>query len=204
MRVILIEKVPSLGNIGEIVNVSQGYGRNFLLPRQMAVLADKAHRKQLENQKRKLAKKIEAEKAVAMDVHKKLDGFVLELIKKVGANGKLFGSVTTMELSSELEQKGINVEKRTIMLVNPIKATGIFNAQAKLFNDIVAKFKVKVTMDPAQVEEFKKKEALAQKAKEEEAAAKAAAAELGESKEEEKVMTEDERLKAEADKIIRG
>lgn len=203
MKVILVEKVPTLGNIGEIVNVSQGYGRNYLLPKNFAVLADEAHKKQIENQQRKLSKKIEAEKGTAEKARKQLDGFVLELIKKVGANGKLFGSVTTLEISKELKEKGMDIEKRIISLVNPIKSTGDFAAVAKLFHDVAANFTVRVTIDPKQAEEIKEKEAAAakRKAKAKEEGALEADAEEAVKPEE---MTEDQRLKAEADKILRS
>ena len=203
MKVILIEKVPTLGNVGEIVNVSQGYGRNYLLPQNLAVLADEAHKNQLANQQRKLAKKIEAQTGDAEKVKDQLDGYVLELIKRVGANGKLFGSVTTLELSKELEAKGIHVEKRLISLVHPIKSVGEFKGVAKLFHDIAANFTVKVTMNPKQAQELKEKQAAATKkkgkAKTEEASAKTDG--NVETKEE---LTEEQKLKQEADKILRS
>ena len=93
MKVILTKRVPTLGNIGEIANVSQGYGRNYLIPNGMAVLADDSHKKEFENHKRRLTKKIDEEKSAALGMKKKIDGTVIELVKKVGANGRLFGTV---------------------------------------------------------------------------------------------------------------
>jgi large subunit ribosomal protein L9 len=166
-------------------------------------LADNAHKKQIENQQKKLAKKIEAEKGAAENIKGKLEGFVLEFVKRVGANGKLFGSVTTLEISKELKEKGIEVEKRIISLINPIKSSGDFTAVAKLFHDVSANFTVRITMDPKQAQELKEKEVADAKRK---AEAKLAGEE--ENSEEAEVkpeeMTEDQKLKAEADKILRS
>ncbi len=198
MKVILTKKVPTLGNIGEVANVSQGYGRNYLIPNGMAVLADNAHKKEFENHKRRLTKKIEEEKTAAMDIKKKIDGLVIELEKKVGANGKLFGTVTTSELSKLLGDKEIEVEKRWITLSTPIKSTGSFTADVKLFTDVIAQFEVKVAMDPKQALELKEKQAQAERNK----SKKKAAAETKEVTEEEVEKTEEEKLREEAEKII--
>jgi large subunit ribosomal protein L9 len=156
MKVILTEKVTTLGNIGEIVNVSAGYARNFLVPNRLAMVADDANKKLLAAQQKSLAKKIQAEKAAALEIKKKIEGLTLELIKKVGASGKLFGTVTNAELSKELEAKGFTVERRLIHLESPIKGLGTFNVKAKLFADVEAVFKVKVSIDPNQAVELKK------------------------------------------------
>ncbi|MCY4643577.1 MAG: 50S ribosomal protein L9 [Bacteriovoracales bacterium] len=165
MKVILTEKVKSLGNIGEIVNVSAGYARNFLLPKSLAVFADEKNQKVLENQKRALRKKIDEQKEKALDTKKKLDGLEIQLVKKVGANGKLFGTVTTLEISQELSRRELDVEKRLLIIESPIKAVGSFPIKAKLFQDIVSEFQVKVEMDPKQLEELQKKAKAKPKAK---------------------------------------
>lgn len=179
MRVILTEKVRTLGNIGEIVNVSQGYARNYLFPKGVAILADDSNKKVLENQRKALEKKILEQKAAAEIVANKLNGLTIELIKKVGLNGKLFGAVTNLELSKELEARDFDIERRVIQIDNPIKSTGEYEIVAKLFTGVEAKFNVKVIMDPKQAEELKKKaEAAAarKKAKAEKAAAEEAEA----------------------------
>ncbi|RLA61727.1 MAG: 50S ribosomal protein L9 [Epsilonproteobacteria bacterium] len=165
MKVILTKRVPTLGNIGELANVSQGYGRNYLIPNGLAVLADDSHKKEFANHKRRLTKKIEEENSAAMSMKKKIDGMVIELIKKVGANGKLFGTVTTAELSKLLGEKEIEVEKKWITLSAPIKSTGSYTVDVKLFTDVIAQFEVKVMMDPKQAQELKEKQALAEKSK---------------------------------------
>lgn len=182
MKVILTERVQSLGNVGEIVNVSPGYARNFLIPESKAVLADEGNKKWLENQKRQLAKKVEEEKKAATDLKGQIDGLTLDFERRVAGNGKLFGTITAMELSKAFAAKNLEVEKRWIVISEPIKALGTFEVAAKIVNGVEAKFNVKVEMDPKQVEENKAKEAAAKKrkakqAEEDKAAAEAAKAE---------------------------
>jgi large subunit ribosomal protein L9 len=163
MKVILIEKVKALGTIGEIVNVSAGYARNFLFPQKMAVLADEKNSNVLKDKQKALAKKISAEKAEAEAVKKKLEGLTLELIKKVGTNGRLFGAVTSAEIAKELETKGIHLERRLLHVDGSIKSLGTYEVKAKLFQDVVATFKIKVAIDAAMAEELKKQQAEAQR-----------------------------------------
>jgi large subunit ribosomal protein L9 len=201
MKVILTERVNTLGSVGEVVNVSQGYARNFLIPGGLAVLADESNKKQAAHHDKMLAKKVAAEKAAAVELKGKIEGLTLELVKKVGGTGKLFGTVTNAELAKELENKGIVVERRLISLA-PIKALGSFDVKAKLFKDVEASFKVNVIIDPKQAEEIKaKQEAAAKKAEEK---ALAAETETTEEVEEVKELTEEEKLKEEANKILRG
>ncbi len=185
MKVILIERVSTLGNVGEIVNVSAGYARNFLFPKKLAKLADVANTKILVHQQNILAKKVEAEKKVAMDVKKKVDAVTIELVKRVGANGKLFGTVTTTELAKELEKQGISLDRRQIIIENQIKGLGKYDVKAKIFTGVEATFKVGVSQDQKQIEELKVAQAEAKKSKElrEQQAAKAAEAETAEAKE---------------------
>ena len=170
MKVILTDNVKSLGSVGEIVNVSQGFGRNYLIPNRLAVLADESNKKQMEDHQKRLAKKVAEQKAAAEEVAKKLNGLTVELIKKVGGNGRLFGTVTNSELAKKLSEQGIEVERRLITVDTPIKTLGTFDITAKLFKDVEATFKVKVEIDPKQAEELKKKqEAAAKKAAKKEA-----------------------------------
>lgn len=180
MKVILVEKVKALGTIGEIVNVSAGFARNFLFPRKLALLADEKNSNVLKDKQKALGKKVAAEKATAEAVKKKLEGLTVELIKKVGANGRLFGAVTTSEIAKELEKQGIHVERRLLTVDGSIKSLGTYDVKAKLFNDVTATFKLKVAIDAAMAEELKKQQAEAQKRNAEKKAkaeaAKAAAA----------------------------
>jgi large subunit ribosomal protein L9 len=162
MKVILTEKVRTLGNIGEIVKVSDGYARNCLIPKQLAVLADDSHRKQLENSQRRLQKKIEEERNQAVEIKNKIDPLTIELVKKVGSNGRLFGTVTNTELSKELAAREIEIERRLILIESPIKTLGEFEIKVKLFSEVEALFKVKVVMDPKQIEELKARQKAAE------------------------------------------
>ncbi len=178
MKVILTERVKSLGSVGETVNVSQGYGRNFLIPNKLAVLADESNSKQIADHEKRLAKKVAEEKAAAEAIAKKLGGVVVTLTKKVGGNGSLFGTVTNTELAKELEKSDIHLERRMITIDTPIKTTGTFDISAKIFKGVEGVFKVKVEVDPVQAEEMKKKQAAAaakKAAKKEEAKAESEA-----------------------------
>lgn len=163
MKVILTEKVKTLGNIGEIVNVAAGHARNFLFPNKLAVLADDKNSNVLKDKQKGLAKKVAAEKAAAETIKKKLEGMTIELIKKVGANGRLFGAVTSQEIAKELEKQGVQVERRLLTVDGSIKSLGTYDVKAKLFNDVTATFKLKVAIDAAMAEELKKQQAEAQK-----------------------------------------
>lgn len=177
MKVILTEKVKALGTIGEIVNVSAGFARNFLFPQKLAILADDKNSNVLKDKQKALAKKISAEKSAAEAMKKKLEGITVELIKKVGSNGRLFGAVTSNDIAKELEKHGISIERRLLTVEGSIKSLGTYEVKAKLFNDVVATFKLKVAIDAAMAEELKKQQAEAQKRNAEKKAKAAAAAE---------------------------
>ena len=180
MKVILTEKVKALGTIGEIVNVSAGFARNFLFPKKLALLADDKNSNILKDKQKALAKKIAVERDAAVAVKKKLDGITVELIKKVGSNGRLFGAVTSLDIVKELEKAGVTVERRLLSFDGSIKSLGTYEVKAKLFNDVVATFNLKVAIDAAMAEQLKKEQAKAQKRNAEKKAkaeaAKAAAA----------------------------
>lgn len=163
MKVILTEKVKALGTIGEIVNVSAGFARNFLFPRKLALLADDKNSNILKDKQKALAKKIGAEKDAALATKKKLEGMTVELIKKVGSNGRLFGAVTSQEIAKELEKMGVSVERRLLTVDGSIKSLGTYDVKAKLFNDVTATFKLKVGIDAAMAAQLKKEQEEAQK-----------------------------------------
>lgn len=165
MKVVLTDKVKSLGNIGEIVNVSEGYARNFLIPNRKAKLADEGNEKQMADYQKMLAKKVAEEKSAAEEVAKELKKTNITLIKKVGGNGKLFGSVTNSDISKALEKEGVNVERRMISIPTPIKTLGEHQVEAKLFTGVDVTFPVTVEIDPKQAEEMKKKQEAAEKRK---------------------------------------
>ncbi|MCR9205258.1 MAG: 50S ribosomal protein L9 [Halobacteriovoraceae bacterium] len=209
MKVILTEKVASLGNVGEVVNVSAGHARNFLFPQNKAVLADESNKAQMEHYNKMLGKKVAEEKGAAESIKKKLDGLSMDLVRKVGSNGKLFGAITTAELTRLLAEKGVEIEKRILTVDYPIKSVGSYNVTAKLFQGVEAAFSVKVEMDPKQAEEIKKKAEAAAKKKKAKAEAKAEEGE-GEGSEENaeakenQPLTDEQKLAKEADELLRS
>lgn len=164
MKVILTEKVKALGTIGEIVNVSAGFARNYLLPRKLAMVADQKNENVLKDKQKALAKKVATEKAEAEGLKKKIEGTTVELIKKVGTNGRLFGAVTSQEVSKELEKAtGVALERRMLQFDGSIKSLGTYDVTAKLFPGVTASFMLKVAMDAAMAEQLKKEQAEAQR-----------------------------------------
>lgn len=142
MRLILKEEVYNLGSIGEVVNVKNGYGRNFLLPRGLATVANEANKKALEHQQRVLGKKRDKLLAVAKDLASKIEKTSVTVTKQVGEEEKIFGSVTTAELEELLKAEGLDVSKKDITILDDIKKVGVYHAQVKLQSEITAKFKV--------------------------------------------------------------
>lgn len=145
MKVILNADVKALGKKGELVTVSDGYARNFLFPKQLAKEANAQAMNELKNAENAKNFKIETQKADANKAKAALEGKVFKITAKAGQNGKLFGSVTAKEISSEIKrQKGIDVDKRKITIDNEIKTFGTYNAEVKLYSGITATIKIQV------------------------------------------------------------
>lgn len=132
MEVILREEVPNLGAIGEIVRVKPGYARNYLLPRGLAAVADRRNVGLLEHQKRMLAEKRERDRKAAESLAQKLANLRLMLKARAGEEGKLFGSVTNLDVERKLVELGFAVERRRIRLEEPIKALGEYTVPIHL------------------------------------------------------------------------
>jgi large subunit ribosomal protein L9 len=150
MEVILKEDVANLGHRGDVVKVADGYGRNFLLPRKLALQATLANKAVIEQMKAAAARRSETEKAQAEALVSKLEPLVLAFTRKSGESGQLFGSVTSADIASELETKGFEVDRRKIQLNEPIKSTGNFNVAVKLHREVTAHLKVQVVADAVQ------------------------------------------------------
>ena len=145
MKVILKQDVKGQGKKGELVNVSDGYARNFLFPRGLAAEADAQAMNELKNREESLRHHAEMEKKAAQETASKLKGQTLKLTARAGQGGKLFGSVTTKEVAEELgRQFGVTVDKRKIVM-NDIKAFGSYTAEIKLLQGITAEITVMVT-----------------------------------------------------------
>ena len=147
MLVILRENVENLGRTGDVVKVSDGYARNFLLPRNLVVFADEKNVTYIEHHKRMLEKKRSAQKADAEALAKKLEEFSCTISRKVGENDRLFGSVTSSDVSDALKKAGFHVEKRTISLEFPIKALGVHPVTIRLEPEVSATLKVWVVKE---------------------------------------------------------
>ena len=142
MKLILREKVPNLGNIGDVVTVSDGYGRNYLLPRKLALLANDRNVKELEHQQRMMEKRLAAAKADAVVIADRLKGQRITIRKHAGEEGKLFGSVTPREIVELLNDRGFVVDRRDLDLKEAIKQVGTFEVNCALHADVVTQFSV--------------------------------------------------------------
>ncbi|MBQ5955457.1 MAG: 50S ribosomal protein L9 [Firmicutes bacterium] len=147
MKVILLEDVRGSGKSGDVVNVSDGYARNMLIPRGLAVEATPQNVKQLEKKKEAIAKKFAEDKAAALEMKKKLEEITIEVKTKAGKNGKVFGSVTSADIAEALQAQGFDVDKKKIQLDSPIKATGTTDVNVKLFTEVSGKVKVNVVSE---------------------------------------------------------
>ena len=145
MKVILKQDIKGVGKKDQIINANDGYARNYLFPKDLAVLADKGNIANLEMKKASKEHKKELEKLEAKKVAEKIDKILLKLPVKSGENGKIFGSVTSKEIAQNLEEQyKIKVDKKKIALSEPIKVLGMFNIDIKLYDDVKAKLKVNV------------------------------------------------------------
>lgn len=145
MKVILLEDVKNHGVKGDVVDVSPGYARNYLFPRNLAVEANKKNMAQLKERKKVEAKRMEQELKEAKELAKKLEGIKVALKAKSGEKGKLFGSITSKEIAEALEkQHGIKLDRRKIVLDEPIKTLGEIELDVKVYPEVIAKLKVSV------------------------------------------------------------
>ena len=147
MEVILKEDVINLGNRGEVVKVADGYGRNFLLPRKLAMQATDNNKAIIEQMKGKAARRSATEKAQAQELVAKLEPVVVSFTRKSGENGHLFGSVTSADIAAGLEAQGFEVDRRKIQLAEPLKSVGDFTVAIKLHREVTAHVKVNVAAE---------------------------------------------------------
>ncbi len=142
MEVILRQSVEKLGHPGDIVKVSPGYGRNFLLPRGLAYEATPGNRKRIEQERQRLDSAEEQRRGAASEVAAKLEQVSLTFSARVGEEGKLFGSVTSADIAQQLEQQGFHIEKRQIELHDAIRALGVYRVPIRLHADVHPEIKV--------------------------------------------------------------
>jgi large subunit ribosomal protein L9 len=144
MQIILQEDVEKLGTRGQVVEVADGYARNYLLPRKLAIEASPGNLKRLERIRGALAKRTATEKESAQKLAELLAAVRITLARKAGENDQLFGSVTAADVAEALAAQGYNIEKRKIQLDEPIKLIGEYQVTAKLHHDVTASFQVVV------------------------------------------------------------
>jgi large subunit ribosomal protein L9 len=147
MEVILKEDVVNLGHRGEVVKVAEGYGRNFLLPRKLAMQATAANKAVVEQMKSSAERRYATEKAQAEELAVKLTPVVLDFTRKSGEAGHLFGSVTSADIATALEAKGFEIDRRKIQLDEPLKTVGDFEVPIRLYREVVAQVKVTVAAE---------------------------------------------------------
>ena len=144
MEVILREHIDNLGKRGDLVKVADGYARNYLLPRKMALLATAGNKKVIEREKVKFDAKEAEEQGVAQAIADRLANVEIEIARRVGETDALFGSVTNADIAESLAGRGFDIDRRKIQLNEPIKKLGEYNVPLKLHRDVVVSLKVKV------------------------------------------------------------
>ena len=146
MKVVLLADVKGQGKKDQIVDVSDGYARNFLFPKKLAIPADSKAVNEIKNKESSKQHKLDVEKANAIDIAKKLESIVVVFEYAAGPDKKLYGSVTAKDIAEELKKKhNIDIDKRKITLAEPIKSFGDFKADVKLYTDVSGKINVRVT-----------------------------------------------------------
>jgi large subunit ribosomal protein L9 len=141
MQLILTQDVPHLGKAGDLVTVRPGYGRNYLLPKGMAVQATNRNIRQLEHDKRVISGRVAKETAAAEQIAARLNFMTLQFERRVGDDDKMFGSVTTRNIADQLGVAGLEIDHRRIMLDEPVKALGKYEVDIKLKASVTARLK---------------------------------------------------------------
>ncbi|MEW6068191.1 MAG: 50S ribosomal protein L9 [Nitrospirota bacterium] len=147
MKVILKSDVNNVGKMGEIVNVSDGYARNYLVPKGLAVEANTKNIKLVDHQKRMILEKAKKVRNVAQEMSNKISSMTLLIKANAGEEGRLFGSVTTMDIAELLKKEGVEIDKKKITLDEPIKRLGTYSVNIKLHSDISTQVALQVVQE---------------------------------------------------------
>ena len=150
MEVILKEDVAAVGSRGDVVKVAEGYGRNFLLPRKLAIEASAGNKKVIKQMKAASVRRSAKEKTQAEELSKQFDGLSVSFHRKSGENDQLFGSVTSGDIADALAKKSFNIDRRKIQLHEPLKTLGEFTVPVKLHKEVTAHLKVVIEKDAAE------------------------------------------------------
>ena len=147
MEVILREHVDNLGRRGDVVKVAEGYARNYLLPRKLALAVTEANKRQIDRERKIVDAREAEEKAEAEALAQRITQLDIEIARRVGENQTLYGSVTSADISQALQVKGFDIEKRKIQLPEPLKALGESVVPVKVHRDVTAQVRVKVVAE---------------------------------------------------------
>ena len=147
MRIVLREDVDNLGRRGEVVKVAEGYARNYLLPKGKALPATEGNLKTIEREKRRYVVQQSKEKQEAEALAQRLAGISCTIVRKVGENDILYGSVTPADVAEHLEKEGIQIDKRRVQIAEPIKSLGIYTVPVRLHSEVTAQLKVWVVKE---------------------------------------------------------
>jgi len=150
MEVILKADVVKLGSRGDVVKVADGYGRNFLLPRKLAIEATAGNKTVIEQMRASALRRSAKEKAQAEELSKQFDGLSISFERRSGEHDQLFGSVTSGDLAEALQKKGFNIDRRKIQLHEPLKTVGEFTVPVRLHKEVTAHLKVVIAKEAAE------------------------------------------------------
>lgn len=157
-KVLLRDDIDNLGGRGEIVSVKSGYARNYLLPQGFAMLATKGNVKQIEQEKEQLLKKAAQERSTAEAQLEQMQNLTFNFERKAGESGTLFGSVTSMDIESALQEKGYEIDRRKIVLKSPIKEVGDYIIPLKLHREVTLELPITVSVEGEAIQEKLEKE----------------------------------------------
>jgi len=173
MKIILLEDVDALGKMGDTISVKDGYARNYLIPRKLAMPATSRNIKARDHNLRDIERRKDKIVDEARSLADRIGSVSLGFTRKVGEKGRLFGSVTNMDIAQVLEEKGFAVDRKDILLPEPIKSLGEFDVQIKLHHDIAPSIKVTVLPEEGEIPEEAFQETAAEEASDETAAEEA-------------------------------
>ncbi|RJP21003.1 MAG: 50S ribosomal protein L9 [Deltaproteobacteria bacterium] len=147
MKVILREDVEKLGKAGEVVKVADGYGRNYLIPRKLAVLADLRNMKALDHDRRVIETRAKKTRKTAVAVAEKISALSLTLPAKAGEEGKLFGAITSRDIAEALAAAGVEVDRKSVQLAEPIKQLGDYKVKVRVAAEVVPEISIRVVAE---------------------------------------------------------
>jgi len=144
MKMVLIKELEGYGTVGTVINVKDGFARNYLIPKGIALPATESNLKHVQSMLSQKQRKLQKEKEKALALAKKLEGLVLEIKHQVGEKGKLYGSATNAEIAKALAEKGFEIDRKKIVLAKPIRDVGIYTVPIKLHPEVEVQIKVDV------------------------------------------------------------